>query len=490
MNNAVIYARFSSYGQREESIEGQLAACHKYADENELAIVNEYIDRAASATNDKREQFQQMIFDAENENIDVVLVYQLDRFARNRYDAALYRKRLQENGVRLISVSEPIADDPSGMFLEALLEAQAEFYSADLSRKVRRGQKTNAEKCLYNGAIVPFGYRIDETKHYQLDDVNAPIVQRIFERFLAGVPIVDIADELNKGGFRGFRGAEFNKQSVRKILGNPRYTGTYIFGETIIPDGIPSIIDHETFDIAQSKLNERKHMRSGSDNYLLSGKLFCGACNNPMVGISGTSKTGSIHYYYSCKGKRNKTCNKKSVWREIVENAVVDECRRALSDESIAAIAKEVAKLNQEQSANPYLKQLKKELTQTDTAIENLMKALELGQEADLLLARISENRQKKDDIEQQIAKEEYANQALSEPEIIFFLNDLKSGNIDDDKYRKMLVSVLVNKVFLYDDSATIYFNVGKNTVEIKTDFLADEISGVESSNKNQLAEE
>lgn len=490
MSNAVIYARFSSYGQREESIEGQLAACRKYADQNDLVVVNEYVDRAASATNDRREQFQRMIFDAENEDIDAVLVYQLDRFARNRYDATYYRRRLRDCGVKLISVSEPIADDPSGVFLEALLEAQAEFYSADLSRKVKRGQKTNAEKCLYNGAIVPFGYRIDEEKRYQLHEENASVVKRIFDRFMAGASMVDIAAELNAAGIRGFRGAAFNKKSVRKILGNLRYTGTYIFGETVVPDGIPAIVDQEVFDAVQARMKARKRVRGGSENYLLAGKLFCGNCERKMVGVSGTSKTGDTHYYYSCKGKREKACDRKSIRRDVVDDAVVQACRDVLSDENIAEIAKAVALLSERESISPYLKQLKKELRQTDKAIENLLKALELGQEADLLLSRISENRSKKEEIEKQIAKEEFANQALSEPEVSFFLNKLKAGDINEEKYRRMLVSVLVNRAVYCDDFMVVYFNAGKNSAEVTAEYAISDSGHEKSSNKGIVAEE
>lgn len=136
---AVIYARFSSHGQTEQSIEGQLRECYEYAKRNDLIILPEYIDRALSGTNDKRPEFQQMIEDSKKRDFNYVLVYQLDRFARNRYDSATYKAKLKKNNVRVISAKENITTDASGVLMESVLEGMAEYYSAELSQKVKRG---------------------------------------------------------------------------------------------------------------------------------------------------------------------------------------------------------------------------------------------------------------------------------------------------------------------------------------------------------------
>lgn len=137
--NVVIYARFSSHSQTEQSIEGQLKVCYEYAESNHYTVVGEYIDRAISGTTDNRAEFQRMISDSDKHTFEGVLVYQLDRFARNRYDSAINKAKLKKNGVRVLSAKENIADDASGILVEGVLESMAEYYSVELSQKIHRG---------------------------------------------------------------------------------------------------------------------------------------------------------------------------------------------------------------------------------------------------------------------------------------------------------------------------------------------------------------
>ena len=167
--NAVIYARYSSDNQREESIEGQLRECKAFAKAKGLQIVGTYIDRALSAKTDNRPQFQKMIRDSAQKKFELVIVWKLDRFSRNRYDSARYKAALKKNGVRVVSATEAISEGAEGILLEALLEGMAEYYSADLGEKVLRGMTDNALKCKYNGGGVLVGYAIDAEQHFQID---------------------------------------------------------------------------------------------------------------------------------------------------------------------------------------------------------------------------------------------------------------------------------------------------------------------------------
>ena len=151
---AAIYARYSSDSQREASIEGQLRDCKDYAERNGITIVGTYIDRAYSAKTDDRPEFQRMVQDSARKIFDAVLVWKLDRFARNRYDAVYYKRQLEKNGVHLVSVMEPISDGPEGIMVESLLIGMAEYYSAELAIKVARGERENALKCKYNGGGI------------------------------------------------------------------------------------------------------------------------------------------------------------------------------------------------------------------------------------------------------------------------------------------------------------------------------------------------
>lgn len=122
MNKAVIYARYSSDTQTEQSIEGQLRVCQQYAKTNNILIVGTYIDRAMTGTNDLRPDFQRMIKDSSKHQWDMVLVYKLDRFSRDKYESTIHKHTLKENGVKLVSAMENIPDSPEGIILESLLE--------------------------------------------------------------------------------------------------------------------------------------------------------------------------------------------------------------------------------------------------------------------------------------------------------------------------------------------------------------------------------
>ena len=154
MKIAVIYARYSSDNQTEQSIEGQLRVCEQYAQNNNIAILNTYIDRAMTGTNDNRPAFQQMIKDSANKEFDYILVYKIDRFSRNKYEIAKNKKILKDNGVKLLSAMENIPDTPEGIILESLLEGMAEYYSAELSQKVKRGMNETRLKGNFTGGTI------------------------------------------------------------------------------------------------------------------------------------------------------------------------------------------------------------------------------------------------------------------------------------------------------------------------------------------------
>ena len=221
-SNVVIYARYSSDNQREESIEGQLRECRAYAERNDMKIIGSYIDRALSAKTDARPQFQKMIQDSNAHRFQFVLVWKLDRFSRNRFDSAYYKRALSKNNVKVISATEPISNTPEGIMLESMLEGMAEYYSAELAEKVTRGHTDNALKCKFNGGSVPLGYRINEERHYEPDPVMSPIVREVFERYAGGESIKELCADMNARGIRTGYGRKFVKSSFQNMLRNRR----------------------------------------------------------------------------------------------------------------------------------------------------------------------------------------------------------------------------------------------------------------------------
>ena len=242
---AVIYARYSTDSQREESIEGQIRECTAYAEKNGFTVVKHYIDRAISAKTDNRPQFQQMIKDSERGIFDVIIVWKLDRFARNRYDSARYKTQLKRNGVKLVSATEVISAGPEGIILESVLEGYAEYYSADLSEKVVRGMTENALKGIYNGGTIPFGYMIDETRHYQPDPLLAPYVEQTFQKYADGATMTDLRDWLKAHNIKNSMGGEMSYNTIQRMLSNRRYIGELRLRDVVQPNAIPALVSGE-----------------------------------------------------------------------------------------------------------------------------------------------------------------------------------------------------------------------------------------------------
>ena len=286
---AVIYARFSSHNQTEQSIEGQLRECYEYARRHDLTIEGEYIDRALTGTTDKRPSFLKMINDSKKKTFDYVLVYQLDRFARNRYDSANYKAKLKKNGVRVLSARENISDDASGILIEGVLESMAEYYSAELSQKVKRGFRESLSKGYFTGGRDLFGYDVVD-KRWVLNPDEAAIVKEIFDRYKHGEKTHSIATRLNERGIRNKNGTEFGIDSITRILHNKKYTGKIEYNGEIYTNVTPAIVDEETFNECQRIVAMHQHRQKtlhSHSPYFLSGRLFCGKCGSNITSESG-----------------------------------------------------------------------------------------------------------------------------------------------------------------------------------------------------------
>lgn len=483
--NAVVYARFSSHNQREESIEGQLKVCHEFAQKNGYNIVGEYIDRALSGTSDARPDFQRMIEDSNKKFFEYVLVYQLDRFARNRYDSATYKAKLKKNGVRVLSARENITDDASGILVEGLLESMAEYYSAELAQKIRRGMDINAEKCLSTGGNVALGYKIAPDKHFIIDEEKAPIVVEIFEMYAAGRTVTEICERLNSRGIKTSRGAAFNKNSLRTILRNKRYIGIYTYKDKEIPGGMPRIVPDELFSQVQEIMdkNQKTPARSkANEEYLLTTKLFCGKCKNMMTGTKGTSVTGRSYFYYACKGTKQKICDRKAVQKEYIENIVIDECRKLLTPSNIDKIAHEVINFCERDKDRSQIKYFEKLIRDNERKQQNLIAAIAECEYPSVRQALYEEKTRLEaefNSLQSELALEKTGTVSLTISEVKFFLTHLRKGSVDDLKYRKLLINTFVNAVYLYDEKTMVYFNSGDHPATVDN-ALIDEIEGLD----------
>lgn len=475
---AVIYARYSSDNQREESIEGQIRECTAYCVKNDIAIVRTYIDRALSAKTDNRPDFQQMIRDSAKGLFDTIIVWKLDRFARNRYDSARYKAQLKKYNVKVLSATENISEGPEGIILESLLEGMAEYYSAELSEKVIRGHTENALKCKYNGGTPTFGYTIDQDMHYQINPALAAVVLEIFTRYDNGETMKEIRDYLNNTGVTTVRGKKIDLNFVAATLHNRKYIGEYRYREIVKADGIPPIISKDLFDRVQAKLAKNKRAparHKAEDDYLLTTKLFCGTCKAMMVGESGTSaREGRKYHYYRCvNSKKHKTCTAKhkSIRKVPIENAVVNAVMAKIMDDSfIEYIVDAVMELQSQESS--VLPALRKRLEDTERGINNMLNAIQNGAFNDSIKQRLDELEQAKKDIELQITQEEMNQPMLSREDVTYWLYRFRTLDVSALQERRRLIDSFVNSVTVSDDYILVTFNYKEGATQITFDAL------------------
>ena len=467
---AVIYARYSSDNQREESIEGQIRECTAYAEKNDITIVKHYIDRAISAKTDNRPQFQQMIKDSDKKLFDIVLVWKLDRFARNRYDSARYKTQLKKNGVKLMSATEIISEGPEGIILESVLEGYAEYYSADLAEKVVRGQTENILKGRCNGGRGTFGYTLDSERKFHIDPLASPFVLESFTKYRDGLTMKEIRDWLNENGIKNPVGGEFTYNSVEHMLKNRRYIGELKFRDVVVPDAIPPIVPLELFDDVQEKIAKNKKAparRKAEDDYLLTTKLHCGCCGALMFGESGTSRTGEVHRYYKCATvKKKKGCKKKTVRKQWLEDLVVNQTMQLVRDD--AAMESIIAKVMELQDReNTNLPLYEKQLRDAESGIQNMLNAIQAGILTSSTKERLEQLEETKRELEARIAEEKLAKPKIKEEFIRFWLMRFRKLDMSLKDQRQALVDTFINSIYLYDDKVLIAFNYKEGTQTI-----------------------
>lgn len=432
-----------------------MRVCQEYAERNGILIVANYIDRAMTGTNDNRPDFQRMIKDSAKREWDYVLVYKFDRFSRNKYETAIYKKALRDNGVRVISATEHIPDSPEGIIFESMLEGYAEYYSAELSQKVRRGMNETRLKGNYTGGHILYGYK-KQDKKLVIDEERAEVVRFIFEQYSIGVYVKNILLELDRRGVT-YKGKPFVRSTVYNILKNEKYAGIYHFNGQIIENMFPQIVPTDIFEKVRAKVQKNHYGKhSVQVVYLLRNKLKCGYCGQSVNAECGTSQNGEKKYYYKCLGKKHHRCNKSVIRKDILEKLVLDkivsELNRPQIMNAIVANLMQIQELQAKEAS--ALNMILKEKRQTDTALNNLMAAIEQGIISNTTNKRLHELESKQEELERQILIEK-SKLAVQLPESTvhkFYTDALKAEP-------KLLIDCLIKEIILYDDKIEIYFN-------------------------------
>ena len=425
-----IYARVSSDSQDVDlSISAQLRALRDYAVKHGDTVVKEYVDEAESGRNDRRAAFREMITTAKTKHppFEVILVWKLNRFARNRADSIVYKKLLRDRGIKLISINEPLEDSPSGHLLEGVIETIDEFYSENLGEDIKRGMRENAERGFFNGSRPPYGFHKvdvidgDKTRHRLEPDpegaASRHVVNAIFTMVLKGMGCKEIAKFLNTEGYHTGDDQKWGQTTVHKILNNEAYCGTLVWGgrpgypalhsgvpPVRVENAWPAIVDRETFNIIRQKMAANAprivHPRTVSSFYLLSGLLYC-SCGHAMIGRS--AKSHQYHYYVCNRGyKQGKdSCNARDLPKDRIEKIVIEQIKqKVLTQECLEELVKLV---NEElDSSHGSLKDkldaIDAELNDVKARLSKLYDVLETGKlNLDDLSPRIKELKAKQD---------------------------------------------------------------------------------------------
>lgn len=456
MKIAVIYARYSSENQTEQSIEGQIRVCTEYAKNNGIVIVDTYIDRAMTGTNDNRPDFQRMMQNCKERKWDIILVYKFDRFSRNKYETAIHKKTLSDNGMKLVSATEYLPDTPERIIMESMFEAYAEYYSAELSQKVRRGMRESRLKGNFTGGYVLYGFKIVDRK-VTIYEPEAAIVRKMYEDYAGGKTVKDILDWLHEEGIL-YKGKPFARSTAYKILKNEKYAGIYHYNGELFTNIYPRIVPEDIFEIVQAKAAENQYGTHDPEViYLLKNKIKCGYCGKSIASDAGTSSTGMVKRYYKCTGRRVKNgCKKQTVQKEAIESLVLDVTLKVLNNSNMLSnLADDILEANEKRTKDTsVLEILVKQKEEIQRSIDNLLSCMEKGIVTSSTKKRLEKLEIQLDELEGKIIAETCKGTATITKQGI-----LKYFNKALKKEPRQLLNMLIKKVVLFDDRVDIYYN-------------------------------
>lgn len=473
---AAAYARYSSHNQNEVSIEAQLSEIEKFANNNNYIIVETYIDRAKSARTDKRPEFKRMIKDALENKFDAIIVHKLDRFSRNTKDYFSYLGILEENNIKLISVSEPFSDDAIGYFAKGVTSIFNDFYSRNLRNEIKTKTKYIAMKGYFLGGHPPLGYDLEKVidehgkirKRYVINEEEAIIIREIFKLYIEGLSFKKIANYLNENGYKTKKGGQFKAFSISEILRNKKYGGIYTYNQSRhgtkirydhddvikVEGAVPAIISKDLFEKVQERLRKQSRTIYKKHHYLLSNIAYCGDCGSRLTG------SGGKHPKYICQNWKNKKTGKfVGIGKNKLERYVISYLKNLLLPIDKIDFKKLTEELNKTEAKREKLyekkfTELQRKKSEIEKQIDNIIQAISKG-----LLVEKLEKEAKKLELELKKIDQEIKNLSnvtinkYTEEQVkdiyIQFLNQLNS---DNPLVTERAIKKLIEKVIVYPE--------------------------------------
>ena len=475
-NIAVIYARYSSSKQNDESIEQQVAVCQTYATEHGYKVMQVYSDRAVTGTDDKRESFQRMIRDSELGQFGVILAYKSNRISRDMLQALQYQQLLTGRGIRIVYAREEFDNTATGRFMMRNMMNMNQFYSENLSEDVKRGMNMGAKE----GKAMskpPFGYKI-ENGQFVIDPERVGIVREIFDMYLSGAVVSEIVDRYKSVTKRN--GTHLVEHTIRSMLSNPFYVGEYSWNG-IEYKNIPAIIDRDAYDQVQKlRASNVQHpfRHQQSEDYLLSGLLWCDTCQTRFIGYSCKNHDGKVFRYYRCKSP---TCPHRYLSKDKLEQLVFDETRKfAFDTEKLDQAANQVYQYMVKKSyADKDMNEVKQKLEQTKTKIAGMISAIENGLYTPDMKQRMLELTEAKEEYEREIKRREKPfNLTLNDVKQFLYNYAHTTINASEEESQKLLSSFLY-RIDVLEKHLVIYYNIFKldDKKETPSDLYTDRVS-------------
>jgi site-specific DNA recombinase len=418
---AALYMRVSTGRQAEHdlSIPDQHQQLKSWCRGHGYAIAAEFVEAGASAGDDRRPVFQQMIeraCDGENA-FDVIVVHSYSRFFREAFEQEFYLRKLAKHKVRVVSITQPVGDEnePVHAMMRKVIALFDEYQSKENAKHVIRSMKENARQGFWNGATAPLGYKLVEAekrgtkikKKLDIDVVQAECVRLIYKLYLYGdgasgaLGVKEVTKWLNRNGYRTRRGETFGVAAVHKILTNTVYVGEWRFNvtssrtrqrkaeEEVIKIAVPAIIEPHVFEQVQRQLHARSPRvvapRLTTGPILLTGLAVCATCGGAMTLRTGTSSTGTVHRYYTCstcarKGKS--ACKGRSIRMDKLDGLVTDHLvDRLLHPERLAVLLSSLSagRAEKADSVNRRIMALQREVTDAEDRLKRLYRLVEDG---------------------------------------------------------------------------------------------------------------
>ena len=491
---AFIYARRSSDRQNEESTAQQIAECKRVAERLGYTVVRIFADEAKTGKNDRRPEFQKMVRAIEAGKCDVVIAYKSNRISRNMLQALTYENRFEKCGVKMVYAKEEFGDNAAGRFALRNMMNLNQFYSENMSEDIKRCLYTYAQDCKVLNGRMPLGYcKGEDGKYHLANDGSVEIVQEIFMLYCSGIKSSAICQALNARGVKTSQGNKFTVGTIEKMIKQEKYIGIYRYGDIRIPGGVPRIIDDETFKKAQERLAEahRAPAKSWSQtDYLLTGKLFCGHCGSAMVGESGRGRNGETYNYYCCakKKKDTKLCSKKRIRQDYIEDLIIAfTVNNVLTDKVIDKVAEEAIKLQNNDKRTIIHQQHIQHLEDVNRKIQNIVSAIANGLYSEALKASLESLEEEAKNLSRQIAEERHEKPTFTKEQLVEWMSGFRNGDTKSPKFRKQIVDIFVNAIYLYDDHFTISYHTGERQDVMPYDSAIEAESVVDVSQLSSL---